>query len=129
MRFVTQELIDNDIASAIEAREAEIANYQLNEMNFAAILGSYNHLSLEWPQEIAAFKGKDSATAAAKLSDEAFDLYTQYSHRDQIATLLKTTKAERFKSEKILEALEASITEDRIKAAVTRIKNKTGGGL
>lgn len=122
MRFVTQDQQDDDIAGAIEGREREIANYDLNAANYQAMLAGYAALGDAWPSKIKPFQGQNPHKVAEVLSDADFELFSQYSHRDQIRVLLRTTIAERKKSAAVLAALEASVPPSRLSAAEGRIK-------
>ena len=124
--FLTQDQQDDDLAAAIEGREREIANYDLNSGVFRKVLENYASLPEEWPASIAPHKGQDSNAAALVLSGDTLDLFNQYAYRDQIRHLLKTNDAEREKSRKVYEALIASIPADRLDAAVQRLKQKQG---
>lgn len=122
MRFVTQDQQDDDIATAIESREQEVANYDLNVVNFQAMLAGYGHLGEMWPAKIKSFQGQNSHKVAEVLNDADFELFAQYSHRDQIRVLLRTTHAERAKSAAVLGALENAVPAARLAAAEGRVK-------
>lgn len=122
MRFLTQDQQDNDIAAAIEGREREIANYDLNAENYRAMLAGYAALAESWPIKIRSFQNQNPHKVAEVLNDEDFALFSQYAHRDQIRILLRTTIAERAKSAAVLTALEKSIPPERLSAAEGRIK-------
>lgn len=123
MRFVTQDHKDDEVARAIESREHEISNYDLNVANFESMLAAYANLPEAWPSKIKSFQGQTPHKVAEVLSDADFDLFSKYSHRDQIRVLLRTTIAERAKSAAVLSALESSVPAPRLTAAETRVKS------
>lgn len=130
MRFVTEDHKDDEIARAVESREQEISNYDLNVANFEAMLSNYSKLGESWPAKIKSFQGQAPHKVAEVLNDADFELFSQYSHRDQIRVLLRTTIAERNKSRAVLSALENSVPALRMTAAEGRLKNaklKAGG--
>lgn len=122
MRFVTQDDQDDQVMVAIESREREISNYDLNFTNFQAMLAAHAGLAESWPLKIRSFQGQNPHKVAEVLGDQDFETFSQYAHRDQIRVLLRTTIAERAKSIAVLAALEKSLPAARIAAAEKRFK-------
>lgn len=120
-RFVNQEQEDNEYAVAIIGREREIANYRFNERNYSRMLDGMSSLG-DWPERLVQHKGKPSQKVAELLDDDDFDLWSQHTYRDQLRVLLRTSRAECRKVEAILAVLEASISEDRLEAALERVQ-------
>lgn len=104
-----EEHLQNLIVNAYH-REMEVYGYSLNISNYAAVLASLPQG--DWPANLAAWASTDVANLPANMSDEDVDLVSDYQYRDRLRTLLRTERAEKSKSERILVALKAQIGSD-----------------
>lgn len=110
--FLTEEEQLDAIAKAIHGREVEHANYELNRVNYEAILASFADLPAEWPAELKRYKDKKGEEVATLATAEEFDLTSKLRHRDHVQLLLRTCCAERDKGVKTYEALVALLPKD-----------------
>lgn len=119
----TQNDQDDEIAAAIISREAELANYDLNQESLASQLLSYSDLEQNWPEHLLPLKNKaGEQQAASDFSDDDIKLAARYSHRDRLWILELTNHMECQKSENtynsLLEQLPAGTRRD---AAIARV--------
>lgn len=89
----------------LEARRAEVAQYDNNIAMYEAILAT---LPTEWPENLQAFRGrKDHHQAASEVSDlNDVELLSQLLYREQCEASLRAEKLERTKAASILTVLE-----------------------
>ena len=88
------------VVEAVAGRENELASYDANVAAYEQQLVEMAALPLEWPVELAKFRGKASEQLAAMGGTDAELLMaSQLNHRDRVKFLLFTEKAERAKSE------------------------------
>lgn len=93
---------------AIQAREAEVAQYQQNITMYQAILAT---LPTEWPEHLLSHKGAASqhdAVAGIEDMDEV-ELVSKLWYADDCRRLIRTETLEMTKSKAILEALKSQI--------------------
>lgn len=90
----------------IEAREAEVAAYDMNISLYEAILAD---LPKEWPARLAEFQGrKDHQQAVAEVEDlDDVELLAKLLYMEQVKASIRAEKLERTKAAAILAALKA----------------------
>ena len=93
-------------------REREVFSYDINITNYEALLSSLPQQ--DWPEHLVQYKG----LTADKIPDEYDDICNQLNYRDRIWGLLKTERAERDKSQRVLDVLVAQIPENELEAAL-----------
>lgn len=123
MNIITDAKREADLADQIVARTHEVYQYDSNITNYEAMLATLP--TDEWPERLAAFRGKNEHEAAFACPSEDIDLLAQYQLRDRIANLIKSEKVERAKAAAILAVVDAQlISPDReaaIQAAIARL--------
>lgn len=117
---------DDEIAAAIIGREAELANYDLNQESLANQLESFKDLQETWPGNLLPLKNKaGEQQAASDFSDEDIKLASRYSQRDRLWILELTNQMESEKSETVYNSLLAQLPAGiRRDAAFARVKAK-----
>lgn len=100
------------IADNIVHRDREVFAYDMNITNYEALLAALPQE--EWPEHLVQYKG----LTADKIPDEYDDICNQLNYRDRIRGLLKTERAERDKSQRVLDVLVAQIPENELEAAL-----------
>lgn len=117
---------DDEIANAIISREAELANYDLNQESLAHQIEAFNDLSETWPEHLLPLKNKaGEQQAASDFTDEDIKLAARYSQRDRLWVLELTNHMECQKSETTYNSLLAQLPEgSRRDAALARVKAK-----
>lgn len=120
-RTITTADLEIVIADNIVHREREVFSYDINITNYEALLASLPQE--EWPEHLVQYKG----LTADKIPDEYDDICNQLNYRDRIRGLLKTERAERDKSQRVLDVLVAQIPENKreaaLQAAIQRLNN------
>lgn len=93
-------------AEVIAARQAEVAQYDLNIALYETI---YADLPKEWPARLEAFKGrKDHQQAVAEVEDlDDVELLAKLLYMEQVKASIRAEKLERTKAAAILAALKA----------------------
>lgn len=100
------------IADNIVHREREVFAYDMNITNYDALLAALPQD--EWPEHLVQYKG----LTADKIPDEYDDICNQLNYRDRIRGLVKTERAEREKSQRVLDVLLQQIPENELEAAL-----------
>ena len=97
------------LASAIQTREAEVAQYQQNIVMYQAILAT---LPAEWPANLISHKGASSQhDAIAGIEDMAdVELISRLWYADDCRKLIRTETLEMTKSNAILQALKSQVS-------------------
>lgn len=90
----------------INAREAEVAQYDQNIVIYETILAA---LPTEWPARLEQYKGrKDHQQAVAEVDDlDDVELLAKLLYADQVKASIRAEKLERTKAAAILAALKA----------------------
>lgn len=104
-----EEHIQNLVMNAYH-REMEVYGYQLNINNYTAMLALLPQG--DWPANLALWAATDVANLPADMADEAVEMVSDYQYRDRLRALLRTERAEKSKSDRILAALKAQIGPD-----------------
>ena len=90
---------------AIEARTAEVAEYDRNIALYEVILST---LPATWPAHLEAFKGRtDQHQAITECAPADVDTLAQLLYRQQIENTIRSERLERTKAAAILAALKA----------------------
>lgn len=121
-----QDHLDDEVASAIISREAELANYDLNQLSLTEQLKAFADLTDEWPENLLPLKGKaGEQQAASNFSDDDIKLAARYSQRDRLWVLELTNHMECQKSEVTYNSLLVQLPEGpRRDAALVRVQAK-----
>lgn len=89
----------------IQAREAEVAQYDANIALYEAIIAD---LPDAWPAKLVEFKGRrDHQQAITECDPADVDLLSQLLYREQCENLIRTERLERTKAAAILRAIKA----------------------
>jgi hypothetical protein len=120
---VSQDDHDRGLAMAIEMREMEVYQYQINIANYEGILASLPSAQ-PWPQRLQPYRGMSRDQLAANIeSDADLELASQLSFRDEIRLRIRTERMECNKSRAMLETAVASAPDiAKIRALITEIK-------
>jgi hypothetical protein len=96
------------LTSAIQGRESEVAQYQQNVVMYQAILAT---LPTEWPEHLLQYRGvSHQHDAIAGIEDMAdVELISQLWYADDCKKLIRTETLEMTKSNSILQALKAQL--------------------
>jgi hypothetical protein len=99
----------DQLTNAIQAREAEVAQYQQNIVMYQAILGT---LPTEWPENLIRYRGVSSQHDAISVIEnmEDVELISQLWYADDCNKLIRTETLEMTKSNAILQALRAQLS-------------------
>lgn len=100
------------IADNIVLRDREVFAYDMNITNYEALLAGLPQD--DWPEHLVQYKG----LTADRIPDEFDDICNNLNYRDHIRGLLKTERAERAKSQQVLDVLVAQIPENELEAAL-----------
>lgn len=105
--FVNQDAKDDTIAKAMQGREQEHYNYEINRLNYLSVLASpeMEALPAEWPDNLAPYKNIIGEKLISVLKDADLTLVTQLQFRDRINALLGTTIIEQTRGMKVYDAL------------------------
>lgn len=100
--------VEAAVADAIVGREREIASYSLNVANYEAILASLPNV---WPTRLQHLRAMDPQTGAAECPLEDLELLADLQQHDRVSALLRTEIVERQKSRRVLDALNARLSD------------------
>jgi hypothetical protein len=98
--------IEETPISPLDARRAEVAQYDANIAMYEAIIAT---LPVEWPVHLEQFRGRTDHQAVAGEVENLDDveLLSQLLYRDQCKASIRAEKMERTKAAAILAVLEA----------------------
>jgi hypothetical protein len=109
---ITQTEHDRNVAQAIEMRENEVYQYQVNINNFEAMIATFADLPLTWPNELTKYKGMGrDQLAAAIVDDDELDVVSRLAFRDELKMRIRSEKMEQRKAKMILATFEAQVTD------------------
>jgi len=119
---ITQTEHDKNLALAIEMRENEVYQYQINVNNYSAMLAAC--IQDPWPERLLPYRGMGrDQLAQAIADDDDLDLASQLAFRDELRFRIRSEKMECGKSKMMLAAAVASATDiDKIRAIIVEIK-------
>ena len=119
---------DDVIADAIIQREREHHHYEVNRLNYLAMLSAMNAdvtIPKQWPANLVQYQNVFGEQLAAQLSGADYLTVTTLQHRDRVRMLLATTISEQNKVEGVYNALTTALPAGlRRDAAVARCKAK-----
>lgn len=101
-----EEHVRNLVVNAYH-REMEVYGYRLNIDNYTVALTDLPQG--DWPESLVSWAATGVGNLPARMSDEEVALVSDYQYRDRLRFLLRTERAEKNKSERILAAIKAQI--------------------
>ena len=119
---VTQSDHDRNLAMAIDMRENEVYQYEININNYTAMLASC--ITDSWPAHLMPYRGmgRDQLAQAIE-SDDDLDLASQLAFRDELRLRIRSEKMECNKSKMMLAIAVASATDIvKIRAIIAEIR-------
>lgn len=119
---VTQSDHDRNLAMAIDMRENEVYQYEININNYTAMLASC--ITDQWPAHLIPYRGmgRDQLAQAIE-SDDDLDLASQLAFRDELKLRIRSEKMECNKSKMMLATAVASATNiSKIRAIIAEIR-------
>lgn len=121
---ITQDEHDRNLAQAIEMRENEVYQYQVNINNFENMISSLGSLPAEWPANVSKYRGMGrDQLAAAVADDDELDLVSSLAFRDELKLRIRSEKMEQRKAKMILTTLESQVSDPvKMKALIAEIK-------
>ncbi len=123
-KHLSQEDQDDALAQAILSREKEHHNYELNRINYEAMLEEMEDLP-DWPANLVKYRAFAGEALAAALDGPDYDLACKLQFRDRVKLLLATTIAEQAKVEAVYVALEKQLPDgNRRTAAIKRVQDR-----
>jgi hypothetical protein len=113
---------ERNLALAIEMRENEVYQYQLNINNYSAMLQAC--IQEPWPQRLLPYRGMTRDQLAQSIQDDDdLDLAGQLAFRDELRLRVRSEKMECSKAKMMLAISVASATDiAKIRAIIVEIK-------
>ena len=109
---VTQTEHDKNLAMAIEMRENEVYQYQINVNNYEQMLSTCADLPVAWPANLLQYKGLSRDQLAATVeNDDDLEIVSRLSFRDELKMRVRSEKIERNKVNMILASLVSQATD------------------
>ena len=109
---VTQTEHDKNLAMAIEMRENEVYQYQINVNNYEQMLSTCADLPAAWPANLLQYKGLSRDQLAATVeNDDDLEIVSRLSFRDELKMRVRSEKIERNKVNMILASLVSQATD------------------